>query len=449
MQNFLTVLPAIAVQGGSFVIPSSKPETQRALVTAALADGHSRIYNDLRCRETEATRNGLRAIGARIEEFDGRLDIFGVAGKPVRTVDTIDCMGSGYAFRVMSVLAAQTSGTITITGDSVLQKRIMSPLLEALEGIGAEIEYLGKYGCAPIRIHSATLRNGRCVVPGHNCSQFTTALLFGLPLLAEPMELVVTGDIASASYVHQTLDAMARAGVSAGSNVPAHRYLIEPQCYQPFTVSIGGDFTSASYIVAIACLFEGEYVLKNVGAASLQGERAIIDFAVEMGLEVSFNEHENACVLVNRRGPPRGNFHFNVRNSPNILPTLAAIGAFVDGSLSIVGGSVTNHHKSPRIRAMLEELSKLGVTVSPLYAENGELDGLKLQGKPTYDGGCELSSWGDHRIFLSLFVVSLRTCKGNQIEGYDGIKNSFPNFLEQVTAFGARFYMENSAMVAA
>ena len=449
MQNFLTVLPAKAVQGGTFVIPSSKPETQRALVTAALAEGRSRIYNDLRCRETEATRNGLRSLGARIDEFDGGLDIYGVAGRPERCSDTIDCMGSGYAFRVMSVLAALTPGTITITGDSVLQKRIMSPLLEALEGIGAEIEYLGKYGCAPVRIHSAGLRNGRCVVPGHNCSQFTTALLLGLPLSAQPTELVVTGEIASASYVHQTLDAMDRAGVVVGSKVPVHRYLIEPQHYRPFTVNIGGDFTSASYIVAIACLFEGEYVLKNVVSASLQGERAIITFASEMGLDVSFKEQDKTCVLVNRHGRPRGDFRFNVRNSPNILPTLAAIGAFVDGTLAIVGGSVTNHHKSPRIRAMLEELSKLGVAVEPLYAENGELDGLELRGRATYEGGCELSSWGDHRIFLSLFVASLRTRRGNQIEGYDGIKNSFPDFLDQVTTFGASFHLENSATVAA
>lgn len=449
MHNFLTVLPAKYMQGGVFVIPSSKPETQRALVTAALAEGRSHIYNDLRCRETEATRNGLRALGARIEEFDGRLDIHGVAGRPMCHTDTIDCMGSGYAFRVFSVLAALTPGTITITGDSVLQKRIMAPLLETLEGVGASIEYLGKYGHAPIRIDSETLRTGSCIVPGHNCSQFTTALLLGLPLSAQPMELIVTGEIASASYVHQTLDAMARAGVSVGSEVPAHRYLIAPQQYRPFTVNIGGDFTSASYIVAIACLFEGEYILKNVSSASLQGERAIIAFAEETGLEVSFNAEEKTCVLVNRHGRPRGNFRFNVRNSPNILPTLAAIGAFVDGSLAIIGGSVTNHHKSPRIRAMLEELSKLGVAVAPLYAENGELDGLELQGRATYEGGCELSSWGDHRIFLSLFIVSLRTRMGNQIEGYEGIVNSFPDFLDQVATFGVSFHVEKSATVTA
>ncbi len=46
--------------------PSSKPETQRAVLLASLAAGRSRVSNALRSRETDAMVTACTALGARL-----------------------------------------------------------------------------------------------------------------------------------------------------------------------------------------------------------------------------------------------------------------------------------------------------------------------------------------------------------------------------------------------
>lgn len=70
--------------GQTAYIPSSKPETQRAILAATLGDGVSIIYNDLRCLETQIMKVACRSIGARIEEKTDRLEISGTGGKSCR-----------------------------------------------------------------------------------------------------------------------------------------------------------------------------------------------------------------------------------------------------------------------------------------------------------------------------------------------------------------------------
>lgn len=439
MGTLLKLKPSRSLANASIRIPASKPETQRAIVTASLAQGRSLIHGDLRCSETEATKAALRSMGATITEHEGLLEVTGVAGKPQPQASVIDCHGSGYAFRVMSVLSALAPGEQVLTGDSILQKRPMYPLFNALANLGADIDYLGKPGMAPIGMLSSSLRGGACSVPGDTCSQFTTALLLGLPLAAEPVVLNVTGGIASASYIRQTLLAMRQAGVDLGTLEPQHRYEIQPARYHAIDVVIGGDCTSASYIVAMAALFPCEIRLQGVRSHSLQGERAIFDVVQALGLDVHFDDAQAVCTIRNQTGRLKGHFEFDVKDGPNILPTLGAIGAFVEGEFTVRGASVTSYHKSPRIRAMIEELRKLGVDVEPVLTDDALLDGFTIRGRASYEGGVVLSSWGDHRIFLSLFVASLRCRQANLLEGYEGVHNSFPDFFQQVLPLGVQF----------
>jgi 3-phosphoshikimate 1-carboxyvinyltransferase len=80
---------------------------------------------------------------------------------------------------------------------------------------------------------------------------------------------------------------------------------------------------------------------------------------------------------------------------------------------------------------MYSELTKLGVDMRISYKE-GIMDGFIIYGKSTYSGGQTLSSWGDHRIFMSLFIASLKMNGSNRIDGYTDVVCSFPDFFEQI-----------------
>ncbi|WP_233420879.1 3-phosphoshikimate 1-carboxyvinyltransferase [Xenorhabdus nematophila] len=180
-----------------------------------------------------------------------------------------------------------------------------------------------------------------------------------------------------------------------------------PGKYNAAEYTITGDYTSCSYLVAAATLFPCDLTLRNINSKSLQGEQAILTFVEKMGLEIIRNDQRNEIRLINKKGQLTGNYEFNVSNCPNIVPTLASIGIYIDGCFRITGGSITRLHKSPRIKAMVNELLKLGVRIRPLII-NDVYDGFEIHGDSSYSGNCTLSSWGDHRIFY-VFVCSIIT----------------------------------------
>jgi len=158
----------------------------------------------------------------------------------------------------------------------------------------------------------------------------------------------------------------------------------------------------------------------------------------ELGVACSFDAASGTLIVENSRGSLKGNYEFNVADCPNIVPTLAALGSFVNGVFRVVGASIARLHKSPRVDAMISELRKLGVDINPLF-RNGLVDGFEVRGRDTYEGGQILSSWRDHRICMSLFVTSLRHRNPNIIDGHADVDCSFPGFFEQFAENGAEF----------
>src|SRR5262249_25871615 len=65
-------------------------------------------------------------------------------------------------------------------------------------------------------------------------------------------------------------------------------------------------------------------------------------------------------------------------------------------------------------------------------------DGFEVRGARTYPGGVTLSSWGDHRIFMSLFVAGMRMQSANWFSGFEDVRLSFPTFMEEFAKAGVR-----------
>jgi len=442
----LQVEPIQSLKGRAFT-PSSKPETQRAILASTLATGTSIVRNDLRCVETNAMKSACRALGAIIEEHDGYLQIQGV-GRGLRLGQrVVDAIGSGLVFRTFTALTCFASSPSIITGDTILRTRVMKPLFDALEQLGAHIECIGDAGKAPVVNWGGGLRGGRCNVPGNVSSQFITAILFAAPFADQPVEIAIEGELLSISYIRQTIATLRRSGIRVEASDDFSLVRVHPGEYQASEYQIGGDYTSSSYLIGAAAMFPGTFVLENLNSESLQGERAIIDVVRALGIEVHFDDTRNELTLVNHRGQLEGDFEFDASDFPNIVPTLAAIGAHVKGRFRVVGGSITRLHKSPRIKAMVMELGKLGVDIKGLF-KDGVYDGFEIHGRgEVYGGGADLSSWGDHRIFMSLFIASLRSRRANLLDGFRDVNCSFPDFFAQFEKLGARFHEVNPNIV--
>jgi 3-phosphoshikimate 1-carboxyvinyltransferase len=438
--KLLKVYPSRGISGGSINTPSSKPETQRAILTATLAGGTSRVSNDLRCLETTIMKDACRAIGSQITEYPNYLEVTGINHDSLlaKEVPVINCLGSGLVARTFLTLSSVLPFPVCITGDEILKNRAIAPLVSTLEGLGVQLEYLGEPGKLPIVNRSTHLPGGSCILPGNISSQFTSALLLAAPLADTPLEIAIDGVVYSQSYIRQTIAAMERAGVSVEYSEDLNFFRVTPSQYQAVDTHVSGDYTSASYPLALAALFPGTTRLLNMSAHSLQGEKAIVDLLKALNLKTYFDESRQELIVENDLPYLEGDIEFDATNCPNIVPTLAAIGAFVRGRFRVTGGTVTNYHKCPRIDAMIAELRKLGVKIEPIFKDD-ICDGFEIQGKSEYRGGVTLSSWGDHRIFMSLFVASLKMMEPNFLEGFEAVDCSFPGFLAGFEGLGAKF----------
>lgn len=433
----LKTYPATKLNG-TMRVPSSKPETQRAIFIAALADGVSRVYNDLRCLETDTMKEACRSIGTTIIEHEDHLEIHGVGNNIIFPSNVIDSKGSGLVFRTFTALASTIKYPVIITGEDTLRRRVQEPLFDALAQLNVRIECIAEPGKVPVVNWSESFEGGKCFIPGNISSQFITAILLVAPLGKQATEIVVEGEVLSISYIRQTVHAMRHAGIRVEHAEDFSWFKVEPGAYQPIDSHITGDYTSASYLLARAALFPGVTVLGNMHKDSLQGERFILNVLRALGMTINFDEQNKSLTIHNKAGIQAGDYEFNAADFPNIVPTLAAIGAFVPGSFRVVGGSITRLHKAPRVQAMIAELSKLGVDITPLF--DGEAyDGFEIHGKATYPGGIDFSSWGDHRIFMSLFVASLKTQQPNYLDGFADVICSFPDFFNEFMKDGAHF----------
>src|SRR3954454_5997221 len=87
MSAFREIVPVHRPVRGSIRPPGSKSLTNRALVTAALADGTSELNGVLDSRDTQVMIDSLRKLGIRVDHsvVDARARITGCGGRPPAT----------------------------------------------------------------------------------------------------------------------------------------------------------------------------------------------------------------------------------------------------------------------------------------------------------------------------------------------------------------------------
>ena len=432
---YMRVEPIKAL-GHEMKVPASKPETQRAIIAASVANGTSIIRNDLRCVETETMKVACRKLGAKIHESVDSLEIIGTGGHFSSGIHVIDAKGFGLVFRTMMALSSMRGNPTILTGDAILRRRVMKPLFDALHELGANFSYLGDEGKAPAINWGKTLDGARCALAGDISSQFVTAILMAAPLSGSSVNIQMTPPILSKSYIDQTIDFMQLAGIDVEASADRTLYSVQPGEYHAFEVDINADFTSLSYLLMACTLFPGSYRIAGIREETLQGEKLFVKIVEALGVRLSYASGQKLDVD-SSNASLEGDFEFDVSSGPNIIPTLVALSLFVKGTLTVRGGSVTRFHKSSRIESMVGEVLKLGADIRIIRHADGHADGFVTRGKSRYSGGVSLSSCGDHRNFMSLFVAALRLDKPCRLDGYDDVSCSFPDFLEQFRSLGA------------
>lgn len=421
--------------GGVVKAPPSKSYSHRAVILASLAKGTSRLYDMLYSEDTLASIRVCRALGAQINEKDDYLEVIGTGGKLHNSCENpIDLANSGTTLRLMTSVSALSDNEVILTGDDSLKTRPMGLLMDALWALGIETESLNGDDKAPILIKPGYV-GGDTNIYGNVSSQFISSILISAPLSQHGVALYVLPEFKSKPYVNMTLDIMRKFGVRAlkgyylkhescdkeYQSCRIDEFKVIKQDYSSCDYTVEGDYSSASYLLALIAINGGKAKIKNLFRDSKQGDKVILDILQKMGVTIVRGEDH---VEIASNGKLNA-IDVDLSNAPDLLITVAVLAAMAEGTTNISGVAHARVKETDRIDTTCRELEKLGCKL-----EERE-DGMSITGGVTSG---VVDSHGDHRLAMAFSLIGLK----HDIEITNGevFDVSFPNFIESMHELG-------------
>ncbi len=411
---------------GRVAVPPSKSYTHRAVIAASLSSGKSRVYNHLISRDTVATINSCRSMGAKLEEEESHLTVSGT--EPRAADDVVNVENSGTTLRFMtSVFALPRRGYTVLTGDASIRRRPMQGLLDALAGLGAKAQSSTGSGCAPIIVGEGGIEGGDLEIRGDVSSQFISSILIASPLARSDTTLRVT-DMVSRPYVEATLRLSAMHGVEIQREGVTGFRIAGGQDYHRADFTVPGDFGSAAFVMAAVAFAGGDVELSGLTTSLPQGDMAALDFFRRLG--VKLEEHGDSVRVRADRDRLKGS-EFDLADSPDLLPVLSVMSLKCDGPIGIKGVAHARFKESDRIRVAVEGLRKLGAEV-----EESE-DGLRVVA-PQKVQPALLDAHDDHRMFMAFSLATILAPGSIRVAGVESLDVSYPSFLGDLGKLGAK-----------
>lgn len=410
---------------GEVYVPPSKSQTHRALIFGAMAKGTSIISNTLPSPDTEALIEALKLIGARFTLTDGHLYIEGINGSIQGAEDIMDLGNSGIALRFLSALSALSPRTVVLTGDSSLcHNRPMGDLLDALSQLGVRAESLKGNGYAPVVI-KGPLRGGAARLNGRD-SQPVSGLIIASLFSKSGVELTVNNS-GEHPWIELTLEWLDRLNLRYSRRGYDYYMIPGEQLYSGFNYEVPADWSSAAFPAAAALVTKGKVVLRNVQRNSNQGDKRLFDYFREMGASIKFNEKLNS-LEVGVEGPLKA-ISVDINDCIDAITILAVVACYAEGTTRIYNGVGARYKECDRIHCIAGELTKMGANVKATE------DGLLIHGAPLQ--GASLSSYGDHRMAMSLAVAALGAKGRTTINATSCISKTYPSFVSDLKRLGA------------
>lgn len=389
----------------SIQLPASKSISNRALIINELAYSNFSIEN---LSDSDDTNVLLRALQSNDTCFD-----IGAAGT---------------AMRFLTAYLSKIVGEWTITGSERMKQRPIRILVEALNSLGAKIEYAEKEGFPPLKILGSALQGGKIKLDGSVSSQYISALLMLAPTMEKGLTIELTGNVISKPYISLTLQLMADFGVQASWR--ENRIDVLPQTYIPKKIVVESDWSAASYWYEIAALAGNSTIeLKGLYAKSYQGDAMIKHIFKNLGVKTIFLKNGN--VRLERSKIKCKKLEYDFTDQPDLAQTLVVTCAMLDMPFRFSGLQSLKIKETDRIEALKKELKKLGYIIKDENDSILSWDGEKCE--PETEP--VIATYEDHRMAMAFAPVALKKEKVS-INHPEVVTKSYPNFWQDLTSAG-------------
>ena len=427
-------IPPLASAGGRVLLPGSKSISNRLLLLSALCEGSTTLHDLLDSDDTRVMLAALRQLGCGVEQHGSSVTLLGLGGVLPTRQAVLFLGNAGTAMRPLTAALAVLGGDFELRGVPRMHERPIGDLVDALRLLGCDIGYLGAEGFPPLRIGRSALALGRPIqVRGDVSSQFLTALLMALPLVArQDIVIEVQGELISRPYIAITLNLLARFGVQVGREgwqrfvIPAHSRLRSPG-----SMHVEADASSASYFIALGAIApsHGQVLrINGVGADAIQGDIRFIEAARLMGAAVKTGPNW----LEVSRGPgcdgwPLRAIELDCNHIPDAAMTLAVMALYAKGTTTLRNIASWRVKETDRIAAMATELRKFGASV----VEGADFIQVTPPATPAAWRAASIDTYDDHRIAMCFSLAAFNPARMPvRIRDPQCVAKTYPDYFE-------------------
>jgi len=382
---------------GTIDLPGSKSESNRILIINALSGNASKVTHLSPSNDTKILMQALESDKTEIDVLD-----------------------AGTAMRFLIAYFAATKQNKVITGTERMLQRPVGHLVDALNSLGANIEYMNKPGFPPIKINGdqSVFKGNKIKIQATISSQFISAILMIAPLLPCGLKIELEGGIFSRPYIEMTLEIMRHFGIT--SEWLNNTIIIKKQDYIPAGYTVESDWSSAACWYSMAALSEDTTVfLKGLKRNSLQGDAIIKEWFLPFGVVTEFSD-TGAFITKDSENLSKLPAIIDFSANPDLAQTMIALCAVKGVSCKFTGLESLRIKETDRIQALQNELIKFNVSLV------GDTHGIfNIHGIFNANVSSCIETYNDHRMAMAFAPLALK-CKKISINNPSCMKKSYP-----------------------
>ncbi|NMM10928.1 MAG: bifunctional 3-phosphoshikimate 1-carboxyvinyltransferase/cytidylate kinase [Polaromonas sp.] len=427
-------IPPLARAAGTTRLPGSKSISNRILLLAALSRGPTTVHDLLASEDTAVMLTALKQLGCTVTQDGTTAVIGGMAATLIHRKAVLFMGNAGTAMRPLTAALALLGGEFELSGVQRMHERPIGDLVDALRLLGCSIEYTGNEGFPPLRIRpglNPLALDKPIRVRGDVSSQFLTALLLALPLVASrDICIEVVGELISRPYIGITLNLLKRFGISVQREGWQRFTIPAGSHYQsPGEIYVESDASSASYFIALGAIAEGVpskngIEILGVGADSIQGDIHFVEAARLMGAQI---ESTPNSLRISRGSWPLKAIDLDCNHIPDAAMTLAVMALYADGTTTLRNIASWRVKETDRIAAMACELRKLGATVE----EGADFIRITPPASSKEWKNASIHTYDDHRVAMCFSLAAFNPAQlPVRILDPKCVAKTFPDYFE-------------------
>ena len=389
---------------GNINISGSKSESNRLLTLRA----YTSFFNTNNLSDSDDTNTMISSLKSDDKEIN-----IGHAGTAMRFLT--------------SYYSSILNSSKILTGSARMKERPILILVEALNNLGADIEYIDEKGYPPIRLNGKLISKNIVTLPANVSSQYVSSLMMLGVSINEGLKIKLSTEITSLPYIHMTKKIIERIGGNV--DVKPDEIIIKQLVSNKIPDQIvESDWSSASYFFSLVALSDtSDLTLSSFFNTSIQGDSRIVEIYKQFGVETNF--HNNKIHLKKNNIDLPDSISINLRDNPDLAQTIivTCLGLGVDCKLE--GLQTLKVKETDRLLALKREIEKFEVDTIAVSDQS-----ITLKNNSKLKSGVSINTYDDHRMAMSFAPLSI--INPIVINNPEVVSKSYLNFWNDLESIG-------------